>query len=101
MSFLRHIKRIKRLDQLIRMRMTGNPGQLAVQLNISRRHLYGYLCQLKEMGAEIGYCRRRKTFYYKNNLIFICGYIDKSNAIHREGTKILDRDLRNFLSVQK
>lgn len=85
---LGYLRKLTKLDRLIRMRLTGSPDQLAVLLGVSRRNLYSYLNDLKEMGAEIGYCRKRKTFYYKNNLAFVCGFMERNTVVHNTGLKI-------------
>ena len=60
-----YFDRLQTIDRLIRKKGTGNPKQLARKLNISERHLYHALSQMKELGAPIEYCRNRCTYYYQ------------------------------------
>lgn len=58
------LDRLERLDHLIRHKSTGTPNQLAVRLNISERTLYGFLSEMRELGAPIKYSRSKQTYYY-------------------------------------
>lgn len=59
------VKRLERLDYLICTKATGTPGQLASKLNLSERCVRRYICILKELGAPVIYCRKRKSYYYE------------------------------------
>lgn len=54
-----------RLDNLIRMKATGSPDQLAARLNVSRTTIHRYLNELRNFGAPIKYCRYRNSYYYE------------------------------------
>ncbi|MFW5701254.1 MAG: HTH domain-containing protein, partial [Cyclobacteriaceae bacterium] len=56
--------RLQQIDQLIRQKRTGNAEELAKKLNISRRHVYRWLEEFKNLGLEIDYNRERKSFVY-------------------------------------
>jgi predicted DNA-binding transcriptional regulator YafY len=58
------LKRIERIDHLIKIRGTGTPEKFAERLGISRRCLYDYINRMKESGAPIKYDQYRTTFYY-------------------------------------
>lgn len=64
MSFLKHLKRIRRLHHLICRKATGTAVELATRLNISRASVHRYLNDLRNLGAEICYCSVRKSYYY-------------------------------------
>lgn len=64
MEILKHLKRIKRIDELVRNEKTGTPEQLAQKLCISRRQLYYIIDELKLMGAPIEYNILKKTYQY-------------------------------------
>lgn len=66
MAIVVYIERIHRLDQLISMRATGTPQQLANKLAISRRMLYEYIHTLKDMGGAIAYDKTSQSYYYTN-----------------------------------
>lgn len=59
------IDRLQAIDRLIQRKATGNPREFARRLRLSRSSLYDYLTLLKNFGAPIRYCKRRLTFFYK------------------------------------
>lgn len=61
----KHLNRLQQIDQLIRQRRTGNAEELAQKLRISRRLVYYWLDELKDMGLEINYNREVKSFVYQ------------------------------------
>jgi predicted DNA-binding transcriptional regulator YafY len=65
MSGLKYIARLERIDQFIRQERTGNAPEFASRLEISVRHLYNLIDELKDLGLPIDYCRTRQTFFYK------------------------------------
>ncbi|MFT4737125.1 MAG: putative DNA-binding transcriptional regulator YafY [Cyclobacteriaceae bacterium] len=67
MNFIHQIERLQRLNQLIKAANTGTPDEFAIQMHISRRQLYNYIEELKNMGLAIKYCKRQKTFYYADD----------------------------------
>ena len=72
MTFLERYNLTKRFHWHIDKKATGTPEQMAEKLGIRKTALYDYLNILKGFGAEIGYCRTRQTFYYKENFEFPC-----------------------------
>jgi predicted DNA-binding transcriptional regulator YafY len=56
--------RITRIDNLIRMKATGTPGQLAERLGVSERSVYEYISLMKELGAPIKFDSYRESYYY-------------------------------------
>lgn len=74
MNLLHQIKRIERIDQLIRMKATGSPKELAKRLEISRSTLYNILDFMKTQGVEIYYCAERQSFCYKKDVYFCFGF---------------------------
>lgn len=62
--FIEKIRRLERLDSMIRRNGTGRPTDLARRLDISESCLYKYLNYLKELGAEIDYCNYRQSYKY-------------------------------------
>ena len=67
MTFAEQFKTVARLHHLIKGKATGTPAYLAQKLEISRSSVYNYLEALKELGAEIKYCRTGESFYYAEN----------------------------------
>ena len=68
MSLIAQLKRLERLDSLIRRKATGSSDQLAARLGCSRRTAYNLLKTLRELGAEIRYCKERCCYYYETPL---------------------------------
>ena len=60
----KHLNRLQHMDQLIRQRRTGNADALARKLGISRRQVYYWLEELKDMGLEIDYSREAVSLIY-------------------------------------
>ena len=67
MKNIKHIERLQRLHDLIKMECTGAPGELAERLRISERTVYYLIDQLRDYEAQIGYDRSRKTYFYKDD----------------------------------
>ena len=67
MTLQKQIDRTNYLCKLIENESTGTPEELAVRLNLSKRHLFNQLNDLKDMGAEIKYNRAERTYYFVNS----------------------------------
>jgi predicted DNA-binding transcriptional regulator YafY len=67
MRFTEYLLQLERIDRLIRLKATGTPGKLAQKLNVSERTLYNRLEDLKDLGAQIEYCKDNQSFRYKNH----------------------------------
>lgn len=76
MTFTEKIKTIERVDQLIRLKATGCPVELSQKLGVTRSTIYLIVECMKEMGAEINYCKLRKSFYYESEKVLAIGFID-------------------------
>lgn len=75
MKFLEKLEVIERVDGLIRRKATGTPDELASRLGVSRSTVYELIECLQLLGAEINYCRNKKSFYYKTEMILKVGFI--------------------------
>jgi len=74
MTTLEKIGKIEQIDQLIRLKATGPPKQLAKRLGISESSLYELLLAMKNMDAPICYCRHRQSYYYEKKVKFHFGF---------------------------
>lgn len=89
-----HIELIKRMDQLIRLRATGNYKQFARRLGISNATLYRLLDVLKyDLEAPIRYNYLNESYEYEKNgsieIRFIPkNMIDSNGANLQTGTKM-------------
>ncbi len=57
---------LDRLNDLILRKGTGNYLSLSARLAVSPRQVYYLLDALKDLGAEIAYCKVRQSYYYVN-----------------------------------
>jgi hypothetical protein len=64
MSFIEKLRQIERVDQLIRLKGTGTPANLASRLGISENSVYNLLNILRSLGADIYYCEQRQSYCY-------------------------------------
>lgn len=80
-------KTIERLDQLIRMKATGTPVNLANRLGISRRSLTNYISLMKENGAPIKFCFYRQSYYYDEEGSFKISFCFKKEIRQQDMVK--------------
>jgi len=64
MAVTKYIERIQYIDQLIRLRCTGSPSELAKKIGLSERSLYLHLNEMKEMGAPVKYSFSLNSYVY-------------------------------------
>ena len=69
MKIFEEVNLLTRFDQLIRLKATGTPLNLAKKLALSKRQVFRYILEMKEMGCKIDYCKKRGTYYYKEETI--------------------------------
>jgi|OpeIllAssembly_1097287.scaffolds.fasta_scaffold166397_1 hypothetical protein len=80
MRFVDQLRRIERIDQLIRLKATGTPTELALKLGLSESQLFEVLSLMKnEFGAPIRYSKASRCYYYKSSKRFICKFEDDLN----------------------
>lgn len=65
MAITTYIRRIDRIDQLIRLQATGSPKELADKLGISKRTVYEYIEEMKLLGAPIKYDKYVRSYVYR------------------------------------
>jgi transcriptional antiterminator len=68
MKLIAQLQNLDRLDGLIRRKATGSSVQLAARFGCSRRTIHNYLKMLEELGAEVVYCKKRRSYYYETPL---------------------------------
>jgi predicted DNA-binding transcriptional regulator YafY len=52
------------LDLLIRQERTGTALDLAQRLNVSKRTIHNHFEQLRQIGFDIIYCPKKRTYKY-------------------------------------
>ncbi len=63
MKHLKFLRRYQIMKKLIVNERTGSADEFAFRLGISRRMLFEYLDDMRDMGMDIRYSRRRRTYY--------------------------------------
>ena len=74
MTIIEKLNKIEYIDQLIRLKNTGTPCELAEKLNLSERQVRRYLDEMREMGAEIKYNEYLLTYEYLKPIRFQFGF---------------------------
>jgi DNA-binding CsgD family transcriptional regulator len=64
MNFHDQLSRLERLDQLIRLKATGTPAELARKLDVSERTVYYLIRNLKERDKPVFYDKERQSYCY-------------------------------------
>lgn len=77
MTFIEKLSLIERIDQLIKMKCTGNSIELSNRLGIGRSTLFELIELMKLLGAEIKYCQHRRSFVYTEEKILSIGFVRK------------------------
>ncbi|UJH67227.1 HTH domain-containing protein [Allomuricauda sp. SCSIO 65647] len=65
---------LERIDQLIRLKSTGKPKQLAERLGVSEATVFRMIEIMKEMNAPICYDLTRQSYIYTKMTSFKCGF---------------------------
>jgi predicted DNA-binding transcriptional regulator YafY len=74
MNLVRLQEQLLRLHSLISSESTGTPSEVAANLNVSERTAKGHIAALRELGASIGYCMYRRSYYYITPVNFKFGF---------------------------
>ncbi|WP_299486719.1 HTH domain-containing protein [uncultured Allomuricauda sp.] len=70
----RQIAILERVHQLIRLKATGSPKQLAEKLGVSEATVFRMIDTMKEMKAPIYYNLTRQSYIYTETTYFKCGF---------------------------
>ncbi|MGB5170853.1 MAG: hypothetical protein WBN69_05440 [Eudoraea sp.] len=65
---------LERVDQLIRLKATGRPKQLASRLRVSEATVFRIIETMKELNAPVFYDLNRQSYVYTEFMIFKCGF---------------------------
>lgn len=60
-----YIEMLRRMDQMIRTKSTGSPGDFAGKLYLSERSMYNYIGLMRSLGAPIRYSRAERSYIYE------------------------------------
>lgn len=70
----RQIALLERVDQLIRLKSTGRPKNLAERLNVSEATVFRMIETMKELNAPVYYDISRQSYAYSEPTSFKCGF---------------------------
>ncbi|HFA49989.1 MAG TPA: HTH domain-containing protein [Bacteroidetes bacterium] len=70
MKFSEDIELVKRLDQLIRLKATGTPKELAKRLGKSESTIYRLIDSMRCLGFPIIYDKQRRSYRYEKEVRF-------------------------------
>ncbi|GLU45100.1 HTH domain-containing protein [Allomuricauda sp. NBRC 101325] len=73
-KLMKQIEILERIDQLIRLKATGSPKQLADRLEVSEATVFRIIETMKEMKAPICYDLKRQSYLYTHQTQFKCGF---------------------------
>jgi hypothetical protein len=82
MSLLKYIDRLKRMDDLIRRKATGNAEEFARKLNVSPSQLFQELKEMKELGAPVEYSHNRKSYCYSSECKMVLDFVKDGKALN-------------------
>lgn len=80
---IKQIELIERIDQLIHLRATGTPCELAQRLDVSKPTLYRLIRTMKALNAPIEYDNAAKSFVYERSVRFQFGFY-RGNTITKQ-----------------
>lgn len=81
MSLLKYVDRLKRMDDLIRRKATGNAKEFSRKINISQSQLFAELKEMRELGAPIEYCTVTKSYFYSKDCRLILDFVESGRLI--------------------
>lgn len=67
MRILDYMERLQTLTRLLKKEHTGSLTQMARNMGVHRLTVYNYMNELRAMGAEIEYDKKKNTYYLKKS----------------------------------
>lgn len=83
-QLIKQIELLERVDQLIRLKATGAPKQLAQRLEVSQATIFRIIETMKEMNAPVCYDISRQSYIYTEIAKFKCGFYIQDLEAHEE-----------------
>ena len=89
MSLIDDRQKLERLDQLIRLKATGSPDELAEKMGTSKRTIFRTINDLKEIGCPIYFDKHKNSYCYQyaGKLIIKFEVIDNNQLSQITGGK--------------
>ncbi|MEM9672705.1 MAG: hypothetical protein ACFB15_20155 [Cyclobacteriaceae bacterium] len=83
--FSKMIDKFYRIDQLIRMKATGQPHELAQRLRVSPSTVYEYIDIMKRvLSAPVRYCHTSRSYVYEEEGQLFLGF--KKPSLNKQVT---------------
>lgn len=82
----KQIEMLERIDQLIRLKATGRPKQLAERLEVSEATVFRIIETMKTLNAPINYDLTRQSYVYTEKNRFKFGFYIEELDNHSERT---------------
>lgn len=89
---VKQLQLIKRIDQLIQLKATGSPIELASRLEVSKSKLYRILDIMKALNAPVEFDTFSRSYYYVKEVEFTCGFYEKPIGINKEKSLSKNQD---------
>jgi hypothetical protein len=103
MKLEHYLQKLEAIDQKIRLKATGGPGEFADSLSMSKASLYRYIDFLKDYGAPIYYDVRNKSFCYEHDINIEFSFkvepLDQYEAQKVSGGKALNWQSNKFSKI--
>ncbi len=78
--FPKIVDKLLRIDQLIRMKATGQPHELAKRLRLAPSTIYQYMDIMRNvLNAPIKYCNHRRSYIYEEEGNLFMGFKNRDN----------------------
>ncbi|MEO6302799.1 MAG: HTH domain-containing protein [Bacteroidia bacterium] len=74
MDIVDKLKRIQYIDFLITSKSACSVDEISAKLKTSRRQVINNLNLMKDLGAPLKYCKKRKHYYFEENKKFSYKY---------------------------
>jgi predicted DNA-binding transcriptional regulator YafY len=80
MSLINDVHKMERVDQLIRLRMSCTPKELAKKLGVSERTVYRIIRDMKDLGCPIYYDIQSECYCYETPGRLYIKFFAKNNT---------------------
>ncbi|MFV0238126.1 MAG: hypothetical protein ACK5HU_06320 [Flavobacteriales bacterium] len=101
MRFTKRVFLIERIDQLIKLKATGTPSNLAIKLKISEASLFRIINEMKELEAPISYCINTQSYVYENPVSFQFGFYTRELSLEEQREINAGQGFKNILNFYK
>ena len=92
MRLINDKNKLERLDQLIRLKATGSPEELAAKFNTTKRTIFRTINELKEIGVPIYFSQIDNSYCYAIKGKLIIGF----EEIEKQELNSIKGGVKNF-----